>query len=287
MQVERGRIHLAVANRHLILRDGTLRLGTGPRENLVRPAIDPLFRSAALAYGPRAIGVLLSGMLNDGADGLRAIKQCGGVAVVQSPQDCVASEMPISALEATSVDLSAEAAKLGAALAVRFAHERPEPAPPVPRDILLEVEIALGARCDSSLAKELGAPSPLSCPDCAGVLSEMNGARPLRFRCQVGHGYTAKALAQKQEGSIDEAMRVALRIIQERAELVERMGRDAAAAGRSSMADIYLDRAGEYRSQANTLRMAVLELMKEAGQDRTGDDDLVRAQAIGPELEAG
>ncbi|MGO4840414.1 chemotaxis protein CheB, partial [Rhizobiaceae sp. 2RAB30] len=116
MRINHGQVYLAVPDHHLIIQDGHFRLGIGPRENLVRPAIDPLFRSAAAAYGPRAIGVVLSGKLNDGADGLRAIKRCGGIALVQSPHDSGASEMPLAALEATSVDLSAEADKLGPAI---------------------------------------------------------------------------------------------------------------------------------------------------------------------------
>jgi len=102
--VERGKIYTAVPDRHLLLVDGIMRLGDGPRENMTRPAIDPLFRSAALAYGPRAVGVVLSGMLNDGASGLCAIKACGGTAVVQHPLDAQSDEMPLAALEVVQAD---------------------------------------------------------------------------------------------------------------------------------------------------------------------------------------
>src|SRR5581483_7806425 len=101
--IEHGRIYVAVPNRHLLVVDGTVRLGDGPRENLTRPAIDPLFRSAALSYGSRVIGVVLSGMLNDGAAGLWAIKACGGTAVVQHPLDAQADQMPLAALETVAV----------------------------------------------------------------------------------------------------------------------------------------------------------------------------------------
>jgi two-component system chemotaxis response regulator CheB len=282
ISIDPGKVYLAAPNHHLIIDDGSIRLGTGPRENLVRPAIDPLFRSAAASYGPRAIGIILSGMLNDGADGLRAIKRCGGTALVQAPQDCIASDMPLAALAATPVDLSAEAEKLGPALD-RFVREEAGPPTPVPPDILLEVEIALGANFGSELAGKIGKPAALTCPDCGGVLSEVNGSHPLRFRCQVGHGYTAKTLAQEQEGSVDEAMRVALRIIEERAELVGRMGRDAGEAGRASMEELYAGRAAEYRGYADTLRSAVLKLMRERAPP--DEADVVRTQVIGQELE--
>lgn len=279
MMLERGNIYLGVPNFHLIIQDGILRLGSGPRENLVRPAIDPLFRSAAASHGPRAIGVVLSGMLNDGADGLRAIKRCAGIALVQSPSDSAASEMPLAALEATSVDLSTEAEHLGAAI-LRHVNEKVEPGAKVDHDILVEIEIALGSRYNSLLAAEISRPVPLTCPDCGGVLSQVNTARPLRFRCQVGHSYTSKTLLHAKEGSVDEAVRVALRIVEERAELVGRMGKDASEAGRTGMAEMYEGRAAEYRRYADTLRAAVLETI--ADENPVGEDRLTHAQIIGP-----
>ncbi|MBV9529338.1 chemotaxis protein CheB, partial [Sphingomonas sp.] len=110
--IEQGHIYVAAPDRHLLLIDGTIRLGEGPRENMVRPAIDPLFRSAALSYGPRAVGVVLTGMLNDGASGLHAIKSVGGTAIVQHPLDAEADQMPLAALEATDADHVASSADL-------------------------------------------------------------------------------------------------------------------------------------------------------------------------------
>jgi len=279
MMLEHGHVYLGTPNHHLVIQDGALRLGSGPRENLVRPAIDPLFRSAAASHGPRAIGVILSGMLNDGADGLRAIKRCGGVALVQSPHDSAASEMPLAALEATAVDLSTEASHLGPAI-LRHLDETAEPVVPVERDILIEIEIALGSRYDSRIAAEISKPVALTCPDCGGVLSQIEAARPLRFRCQVGHGYTARTLLHEKEGSVDEAVRVALRIVEERAELVGRMGRDASQAGRIGMAEMYEGRAAEYRRYAETLRHAVLKTL--ATEPPPDDDHLTHTQIIGP-----
>lgn len=278
MMLERGHIYLGVPNFHLIVQDGLLRLGSGPRENLVRPAIDPLFRSAAASHGSRAIGVILSGMLNDGADGLRAIKRCAGIALVQAPSDSAASDMPLAALEATSVDLSTEAENLGAAI-LRHINEEIDPGGQVDHDILVEIEIALGSRYNSQVAAEISQPVPLTCPDCGGVLSQVNAARPLRFRCQVGHSYTSKTLLHEKEGSVDEAVRVALRIVEERAELVGRMGKDAAEAGRTGMAEMYEGRAAEYRRYADTLRAAVLKTI--ADEYPVGDERLTHAQIIG------
>ncbi|MFC0407709.1 chemotaxis protein CheB [Roseomonas elaeocarpi] len=273
MPIMPGNIYLAVPDHHLILVDGHMRLGRGPRENLVRPAIDPLFRSAAAAYGPRVIGVVLSGLLNDGASGLEAIKRCGGLAVVQDPLDAIADEMPLAALRAAKVDLTLPGARLGDVLSdlVREPAGWPVPVPP---DIRLEVDIAAGERVDSQVIGQVAVPAALTCPHCLGVMSQMRQPRPLRFRCQVGHAMTAEAMAQEQEGTVDEAMRVALRVIEERAELVSKMAEDSREADRGTIAETYAERAAEYRRQADILRRAVIHSMyppyppdDEGGQD--------------------
>ena len=179
---------------HLLIGPDGIRLGYGPRENMARPAVDPLFRSAALSFGPRVIGVVLSGDLNDGTAGLAAVKQCGGIAVVQDPGDALAPAMPRSALSQVTVDHCLPAAELGALL-VRLPRLPAGKPSPVPADIRLEVAIAAGTGSSLDEIKKLGNPSPFTCPECNGVLSEMKGAVPLRFRCQVGHAYTADTLA--------------------------------------------------------------------------------------------
>lgn len=256
-EIENGVVYLAPPDWHLLVLDGHFKLGNGPRENLVRPSIDPLFRSAALSAGPRTVGVILSGLLNDGASGLAAIKSCGGIALVQSPSDAIASDMPLAALEASSVDLSDTAEALAGAVD-RFVRGEPSAARPGPPGLKLEIEIAAGGPIGTKKLTEYATPIAITCPDCGGVLSEMHDKHPLRFRCQVGHAYSAQSLLSEQEGHVDEAMRVALRIIEERAELVERMGRDAGRVGRQGMADMYQGRAAEYRGYADSLREAVL-----------------------------
>ncbi|HEX2726409.1 MAG TPA: chemotaxis protein CheB, partial [Beijerinckiaceae bacterium] len=263
MPIERGNVYIAAPDHHLILSDGRIRLGRGPRENMVRPAIDPLFRSAAMTYGPRVIGVVLSGLLSDGASGLSAIKRCGGMALVQDPEDAIADEMPRRALEATVADLCVSSAKLGDVLS-DLARQPSGPAVLVPPEIRLEVDIAMGERIDSEVLKSIADPTALTCPACGGVLSKMRTGNPLRFRCQVGHAYSADAVAKEQEGRVDEAVRVALRIIEERAELVSRMAEDGLQSGRRAVAEMYHERANEYRRYADTLRSAVLRSFEQA-----------------------
>jgi len=257
LPIEHGTVYLAAPDHHLLITEGRLALGRGPRENLVRPAIDALFRSAALAYGPRVIGVVLSGLLSDGAAGLEAIKRRGGLAVVQEPSDALADEMPRRALEASSVDFCVAGDKIGDVLA-ELANGQAGEAGPVPPDLQLEVQIAAGERIDSETLSAIATPAALTCPSCGGVLSALKAEQPLRFRCQVGHAFTADVLAKEQESRIDEAMRIALRIIDERAQLVRRMAADARANGRSAVAEMYEGRAEEYRKYSEVIRQAVL-----------------------------
>jgi two-component system, chemotaxis family, protein-glutamate methylesterase/glutaminase len=257
MLIAPGNVYIAVPDHHLILSGTHMKLGRGPRENLARPAIDPLFRSAAASYGPRVIGVILSGLLNDGASGLQAIKRCGGTTVVQDPTDALADEMPRSALLATNVDLSVPSAKIGDVLS-ELTREPAGPGVPVPPEIRLEVAIAAGERVDSEVVHRFASPAALTCPSCGGVMSVVHGSKPLRFRCQIGHAMTADVLAKEQENAVDEAMRVALRIIEERAELVTRMAEDARNSARRAVAEMFEERAIEYRRHADVIRKAVL-----------------------------
>ncbi|MGY3621042.1 chemotaxis protein CheB [Bradyrhizobium sp. USDA 10063] len=258
MIIEHGHVYLAPPDHHLLLFRDHMMLGRGPRENMVRPAIDPLFRSAALHYGPRVIGVVLSGFLSDGAAGLNAIKRCGGFALVQDPKDATADEMPLRALEATTVDLCVSGRGIGDVLS-DLVREAAGAALPIPPEIRLEVEIAAGERIGSDRLIPIADPAPLTCPGCGGVLSQLKDGHPLRFRCQVGHAYTADALAREQENRVDEALRVALRIIEERAELVHRMALDGSHSGRAAVAEMYEARAAEYREYADMIRRVVLQ----------------------------
>jgi two-component system chemotaxis response regulator CheB len=262
MPIEPGQVYLAVPDRHLMLdKAGTIRLGSGPRENMSRPSIDALFRSAALAYGPRVIGVLLSGMLNDGVAGLDAIKRCGGYAVVQDPEEAVADEMPRNALRRVSVDRVVATARLGEVLAELVREPAGTPVE-TPDDLRLEVDIAAGQRADSDVMRQVADPAPLTCPSCGGVMSKLRHGKLLRFRCQIGHAMSAEVLAKEQERAVDEALRVALRVIEERVELVTRMAEDGHQSGRASAAQMYEQRAAEYRSYADVLRRAVMLSME-------------------------
>lgn len=255
--VERGHVYVAPPDHHLLLVDGVLRLGRGPRENMARPSVDPLFRSVAMSVSSRAVGVVLTGLLDDGASGLAEIKRFGGITAVQTPGEATAPGMPLAALRAADVDYRGSIEQL-ATLLIELAARPAGLAVPATDDLRLEVEIALGNPVTSKTIARIADPSELSCPACGGVLSQMKDQSPVRFRCQVGHGYTAEVLLSTKEAAVDEGLRVALRIVEERAVLTEKMASQARNNGHASSAQSYEARAREYRTHAEVLRRAAL-----------------------------
>jgi two-component system chemotaxis response regulator CheB len=202
-------------------------------------------------------------MLNDGASGLFSIQQQGGVTVVQHPLDAIADAMPRAALETVEVDHVARADELAGLLQDLVRQEAGPPQPP-PASLLFEVEVASGGgRLGSDILRRYADPAPLTCPECQGVLSEVRDQQPLRYRCQIGHAYTAEELAANHD-LVDEAVRIAMRLMEERVELVSRMARDARETGRAAVAELYEQRAEEYRRYAATLRQAAMLSMRTA-----------------------
>jgi two-component system chemotaxis response regulator CheB len=259
--VQRGHIYIAPADRHLLVIDQIIRLGRGPRENMSRPAIDPLFRSLATTYGPRVIAVVLTGYLDDGAAGLADVQRCGGLTVIQSPQDAEAPSMPLGALRSTDVEYRAGKDDLGRLL-TSLVEEPASGARAIPPDIALEVDIALGRPADTDRIARIAQPVALSCPTCSGVLSQIERP-PLRFRCQVGHGFSAETLSDAQTRGADEAIHVALRIIEERKLLMGKMAQDARSVGRESMAHDFDRRGAEYQENIEHLRAVAAQTLPE------------------------
>ena len=220
--ISRGTVYVAPPDTHMLLRPGHVILRRGPHENRTRPAIDPLFRSAAIAYRSRVIGVVLSGLLDDGSAGLIAIKSCGGVCIVQQPDDAMWPEMPRNALAHDHVDHCVPVAELPELLC-RLVRESPGPMPPVPRNLLLESTIAAQEAIMPTEPLQLGDPSRLSCPQCGGVLNEVIEEGSTRFRCQIGHAFSAETLLAAQHEELERAMESAMRMHRERVVLFRRM----------------------------------------------------------------
>ena len=263
--VSGGVVLLAPADRHMVVsEDGrAVRLYQGPKENHTRPAIDPLFRSVAVAYGEQAIGVILTGYLDDGVAGLAAIKALGGYVIVQDPAEAAADSMPGLALESVAVDMALRSDDIGAELVKRFHSDRSEAPMSIPSEgagaelaaiksaLKVENQMSAGQGGLAELAR-IATPSTFTCPECPGTLWQLNDLGVRRFRCHTGHAYTARVLEESQGDAVEEALWAALRALHER----EKMLRDLHAGGsdveRSEKSD--LARAETVAQQAALLR---------------------------------
>jgi len=250
-----GTIHVAPPDHHMLLEGGVIRVTCGPKEHHARPAIDPLFRSAALELGPGAIGVVLTGMLDDGSAGLRAIKDCGGTAVVQDPADAFEPSMPRAALSVVQADHVVPLSEMaGVLLALaRVGHGAPDRRSHAPSPTLRrEHDAGEGAHAVESL-KQIAKPSPFSCPDCGGVLFELEDKRPVRYRCHTGHAFSLRSLAATQAQATDAALWAGLRALQEKEAMLRRLA-DAQRAGDPATAAACDREADELASVAAAMR---------------------------------
>jgi two-component system chemotaxis response regulator CheB len=255
-------IYLAPADNHMLLKADQIRVVPGPRENLWRPAIDPLFRSAAVTHGASVVCVILSGMLDDGTAGLVAVKRCGGCAVVQAPTDAAFPDMPTNALNHVQADYTLPLAEIGAALH-KLAREPAGASPPVPEELLLEHQIVERVMSKIEHARQLGDQVPVSCPECGGPLWEMKSKDTRRYRCSVGHAYTAQTLLADQTNGTEQALWYALRTLEERSNMLKRMARDEHKRGRLATATLFQTRAAESQKYAAQIRKLLQEAFTE------------------------
>jgi two-component system chemotaxis response regulator CheB len=256
--IERGHVYVALPDYHLLVDRGTVRLGTGPHENRTRPSIDPLFRSAARAYGPRAVGVILTGALNDGTSGMIAIKRQGGVAIVQDPQDAYFPSMPASVLEYVSVDYCLPLRDIpGVLTTLAHAPVQREGVRQVPEDIEIESKIAQGDIETLARERNPGQLSSITCPECHGPLWEQRDGKLLRFRCRIGHAYTAESLGAASGESVEDALAVALNALVENAHAADRLAEEARQRNRVRMAAHYGERAASAMRHAEIIRQVL------------------------------
>ncbi|MBL1075018.1 chemotaxis protein CheB [Nocardia sp. 2] len=257
-----GRIYAAVPDHHLLVADGRIVLSHGPTENGHRPGVDALFRSAAVAWGSRVAGVVLSGSLDDGTAGLSLIRERGGVTAVQDPEEALYRSMPESAITNVPVDLVLPARELGAAMAklLKARRELPAPAPLSDMD-RLEAEIDAGEGISRNGVVAMTEPSGMSCPDCNGGLFSLPGGK--RFRCRVGHAWTAEALLVEQSVEVEKALWTALRALQEKQQLASRMYADARTRGDMRLAERYAEQQAEHAESVKVLRKLLVERRSE------------------------
>jgi two-component system, chemotaxis family, protein-glutamate methylesterase/glutaminase len=263
-----GRIYVAPNDHHMLLEQGYIRVAKGPKENRFRPAVDPLFRSAAYVYGPRVIGVVLTGALDDGTAGLWTIKLRGGTAVVQDPADALHRSMPLSALEAVDVDHKLPVTEIGALLGRLVT----EPAAPVPlvdqgeqHKTRNEIRIAEGANAMEENVMDAGELSVFTCPECHGVLTALQEGRIIRFRCHTGHALSAQSLLESTSEQVEERIWDAVRALDETVMLLTKLGEQFAKSGNTRAAEACFTKAREAHERSNPLRDAAKQNEQVAG----------------------
>ena len=255
-RIEKGVVYVARPDFHLLVEDGRIRLSRGPRENRHRPAVDPLFRTAARAYGSRVVGVILSGSLNDGAFGLMAVKMRGGLAIVQQPDEALMSQMPQNAMRQSKPDFVLPESEIG---------------PTLTRIVRGEISLGGGASMGERRQKreepdvadlkapvegpKNGEPSEFACPECHGVLWEEKEEGLVRYRCRVGHSYTEPALVGEMSQATEAALWASLRALSEQASLFKRM----ASRSGEPLASRFLDQARGIDEHCETIRKMLLE----------------------------
>ncbi|HEY2798010.1 MAG TPA: chemotaxis protein CheB [Thermoanaerobaculia bacterium] len=260
--IEPGRLYVAPPDLQLLLEPGRLRAVLGPTENRHRPSVDVLFRSAARAYGPRVVGVVLSGALDDGTAGLIAVKIQGGLAVVQDPAEAFCDGMPRSAMRYLDVDHVVPASSLGALLG-RLARERVDvgEAPAPSREMVFETRVAsLDPTTQTERDEDRpGIQSVVACPDCGGVLREIQEGDLLRFRCRTGHAYSPETMLEAGREGVERALWEALRTIEERLALRRRLVRQAKERRLDSLVRHFEEQALETQGTVESLRELLLQ----------------------------
>jgi two-component system chemotaxis response regulator CheB len=260
--IEPGRIYVAAPDLHMLVRPGRILMRRGPFENRTRPAVNALFRSAAIAYAGRVIGVVLTGLLDDGTDGLIAIKAAGGLSVVQDPADAEWPSMPQNALKRDHVDHQVRLDDL-ADLLVRLIQEKAGESLPLPQEYVIEDRIA--AQEFAVMEPDIitpGQPSHISCPDCGGVLNQIEAEDEVRFRCQIGHAFTPLGLAAAQNDELERALAIAARTHRDRIRLFDQMRASANARGLPHAEGRWAAASSESAAMVEVLEQAISSLRR-------------------------
>ncbi len=258
--IERDHIYVARPNQHMLVKDGKFLLGAGPEENRWRPSIDVLFRSAAVAYTSNAIGVILSGLLDDGTSGMWAIKRSGGKCIVQDPDEAEYPDMPVSVINHMDVDHVLTLAEIGPAIAA-IAFTTNGERKPAPEDVIAESAIAEQTAVGIDDVRKLNVEQSIfACPDCGGGLWEVQADVIKRYRCHIGHAYTERDLILKQAETAGNTLWVALRMMEERKHLLRKLEVDSTKKGYKSIAANNVEKQEELAVHINKLKEILFDL---------------------------
>ena len=260
--VEAGIIYLARPDHHLLLEGNRVLVTRGPKENRFRPSIDALFRSAAYTYGPRVIGVVLTGYLDDGTSGLWSVQRMGGLAVVQDPQDAEQPSMPTNALEFVAADYVVPLAQLGTLL-VRLMQEQ-APAKtrlPAAEQDLLKIELTIakqGGGFEMGIIDK-GKLTPFTCPECHGALTQLIEGKLIRYRCHTGHAYTVSALLSEVTESVESMLYQSMRGLEETKMLLHNIGMHFTETQQTEVAELFFRKADVTGQQARVVHQSILK----------------------------
>jgi two-component system chemotaxis response regulator CheB len=257
--IRHGRIYVAPPDFHLVFeKDGFIRTTRGPRENRFRPAIDPMFRAAAYCFGPRVIGVILTGWLDDGTAGLRSIRERGGTTIAQHPDDAFAPSMPLNAIKHVEIDHILALKDIGPMLVhLLDTPVKKEVTAPVSDELELEVKIAKEINALESGMLKWGEPSIYACPECHGVLLQRNEENSIRFRCHTGHAYSSDSLLAEFNIKTEESLWSAIRALEEDVLLMKAMANHSAAHHNGADSASWLRKAEEVQERVNLVRKAL------------------------------
>jgi two-component system chemotaxis response regulator CheB len=260
--VEPGVVYVAAPDHHLLLEGNTVLVTRGPKENRFRPSIDALFRSAAYTYGPRVIGVVLTGYLDDGTSGLWSVQRMGGLTVVQNPADAEHPSMPTNALEYVKPDHLVPLAQLGPLL-VRLTTERAPGKPHLPAAQLdlLRIELTIakqGGGFELGIIDQ-GKLTPFTCPDCHGALTQLIEGKLIRYRCHTGHAYTVSALLSEVTQSVESMLYQSMRGLEETSMLLQNLGTHYTENHEPAVANLFYQKAENAGKQARIIHDSILK----------------------------
>lgn len=260
--IRRGHAYIAPPGVHMLVESDRIRLVRGPRENRHRPAIDPLFRSAAATYGPRVIGIILTGMLDDGTSGMMVVSAHGGVALVQDPRSAMFPAMPQNALNRVPDARVVPLDQIPCVLRELIQQDVPAKSYGLPREDRAAKEVRIADLEMSELENQDrgGDPSEFACPECGGVLWEIEQGALLRFRCRVGHAYTADHLQAAQRHALESALWAGLRALEESLSMYKRLASRARDANHLSTAQLYNERILTTETNARVLQQFLLDV---------------------------
>jgi two-component system chemotaxis response regulator CheB len=261
-KVQHGRIYVAHPDRHLLVEKNRVLVKNGPKENRFRPAIDALFRSIAYTYGPRVIGVVLTGALDDGTSGLWTIKRQGGVAVVQDPAGAYSPQMPENVLSEMKVDHVVPLSEMGSLL-TRLVEKpigkRPKRSAREHKRLGLEIEIATKDNAFERGIIDIGELTAFTCPECQGALVKLKEGDSTRFRCHTGHAFTASALLAGISEANEEHLWKAMQSIEAATMLLNQIGHHFEDKGQPQVAEKFYQKAKQERRRARVIHESVIQ----------------------------